>query len=560
MPTTIIITHTKSGHALSDALPWPDAYNAAEATSVALSDHAGPFGPYKFGEDHDKYWLRRRVVYFDTSVIPEGVTITGARIRCSHGWRVFSDSTTARVYLVHDTSEVRPLYPIEKTCFNRTHYDSLVASAEIDGLTPHEDGVRYVREEAGIGGDSVPFLELSEAQAQAWIQRGTGAVTKGIFRFDHDYNNVAHQVHSKHLWFYPREISVGANKFQLLVDYTTAPEPTVETRAITDKEPTEATLNGEVVDTGGVAILERGFDYWDDVASEPANLWTESNEDFGLGSFNYKWTGLTINTWYSIRAKARNSVGWGYGYWVSFYTGAQPLNVTTLGAEDIEQYKATLAGAIQIVGFWQPATTRGFRWREQNGEVWTHSWTESGEFYEEEFRHTPNLQPGTIYEFQAMAENVTGWSYGGILEFTTLPFPPFIPTVLTQGVTNIHTTTALVYGSIEDTGGEDVFCYERGFYWGTSPGNTPVKVYETGSFGVGPFSLLLTGLPSGTTIYYRAFATNDGGTGYGEERSFTTLVSKEVVSNWPIAFDNVLVGQAGVVNKLVERHGECHWP
>jgi hypothetical protein len=38
-----------------------------------------------------------------------------------------------------------------------------------------------------------------------------------------------------------------------------------------------------------------------------------------------------------------------------------------------------------------------------------------------------------------------------------------------------------------------------------------------------PFSHSRTGLNAGTTIYYRAYATNANGTGYSSDSTFTTL-------------------------------------
>jgi len=91
-----------------------------------------------------------------------------------------------------------------------------------------------------------------------------------------------------------------------------------------------------------------------------------------------------------------------------------------------------------------------------------------------------------------------------------------IPTVTTQAATGIGETTATLHGTITDVGGES--CYERGFEWGSSSGNYTQGWNEgPGPFGTGAFERTdsFTG-----TVYYRAYAANSAGYGYGGEQSF----------------------------------------
>lgn len=96
--------------------------------------------------------------------------------------------------------------------------------------------------------------------------------------------------------------------------------PAVSTNAASDIAKRSATLNGEITAIGGGNADERGFDYvlyggsWAEGSS-----WTESGS-FGVASFNHALTGLSPNTIYQFRAKAHNSVGWGYGGPESFTT------------------------------------------------------------------------------------------------------------------------------------------------------------------------------------------------------------------------------------------------
>ena len=65
----------------------------------------------------------------------------------------------------------------------------------------------------------------------------------------------------------------------------------------------------------------------------------------------------------------------------------------------------------------------------------------------------------------------------------------------------------------------------RGVCWSTSPNPTINDSKTTDGSGIGSFTSNITGLADGTTYYVRAYATNSKGTAYGEEKSFTTLLS-----------------------------------
>ncbi|MBA7641559.1 hypothetical protein ES703_49244 [subsurface metagenome] len=107
-----------------------------------------------------------------------------------------------------------------------------------------------------------------------------------------------------------------------------------------------------------------------------------------------------------------------------------------------------------------------------------------------------------------------------------------LPTVTTQAASNIEDTTATGHGNITDTGDEN--CDIRGIVWDLSthgdPGNvSPAAsdyandVAETpGPFGAGAFTRNLTSLPTGDTIYARAYAHNSAGYSYGAEINFLT--------------------------------------
>ncbi len=95
------------------------------------------------------------------------------------------------------------------------------------------------------------------------------------------------------------------------------------------------------------------------------------------------------------------------------------------------------------------------------------------------------------------------------------------PTVVTKSVGEVTETTAKVVGQVTFDGGSDVT--ERGVCWSTSPAPEIID-YRTkdAECGLGTYELDVTNLKDNTQYYVRAYATNEKGTAYGEEVSFTT--------------------------------------
>lgn len=133
-----------------------------------------------------------------------------------------------------------------------------------------------------------------------------------------------------------------------------------------------------------------------------------------------------------------------------------------------------------------------------------------------------------------------GWSFGVIWGMTppcSNGYPCLLnitsgclwitaPTVSTNPATNVEGATATLNGTLNDDGGEACEC---GFEWGETPalGNTtPTQSGTTGT----TFSFNLSGLTPGKTYYFRAFATNSAGTGYGAILSFTLKVGATVMT------------------------------
>lgn len=136
-----------------------------------------------------------------------------------------------------------------------------------------------------------------------------------------------------------------------------------------------------------------------------------------------------------------------------------------------------------------------------------------------------NLSPGTTHHVKAYAYNSAGYGYGAEEDFITLT-----PTVTTQAVTDILSTTSTGNGNTTITGGQN--STKRGVCWNTtgSPTVANDKSEEIGSFGTGAFTRPMTGLNPNITYYVKAYIYNLTNYYYGAEVSFTTLKTTPTVT------------------------------
>ena len=108
------------------------------------------------------------------------------------------------------------------------------------------------------------------------------------------------------------------------------------------------------------------------------------------------------------------------------------------------------------------------------------------------------------------------------------------PTVVSDDVFFISDTKAALNGEITNDHGETVT--ESGFIYSIAPdpliGDAGItKVQTSPLVTTGTFLENISGLTPSTTYYYKAYAISANGTGYGDEKSFTTLC--EVVGTYP---------------------------
>ncbi len=117
-----------------------------------------------------------------------------------------------------------------------------------------------------------------------------------------------------------------------------------------------------------------------------------------------------------------------------------------------------------------------------------------------------------------------GYSYDGSTDYSPklhINYGVSVPALTTGAATSVEETTATLNGNITGIGGSTPTT--RGFEWDIDTGAPYANDWhEDGSFGTGSFSHNLTSLVKGELYFYRAYATNGQGTGYGSEVTFLT--------------------------------------
>jgi hypothetical protein len=121
----------------------------------------------------------------------------------------------------------------------------------------------------------------------------------------------------------------------------------------------------------------------------------------------------------------------------------------------------------------------------------------------------PSGAPGQFLQMSLL--NIPTWSGDAYASITTTSVSTITPTTATSG------------GNITNDGGEDVIA--RGVCWSSSSNPTVANSKTNDGTGTGTFTSSITGLTLGVTYYVRAYATNNVGTGYGNEVSFTPTLS-----------------------------------
>jgi uncharacterized protein (TIGR02145 family) len=295
-------------------------------------------------------------------------------------------------------------------------------------------------------------------------------------------------------------------------------KPTVTTVTATEVGLTSAKSGGTILSDGGAPVSAKGL-CWS-TSANPTIDGSKSSDGAGSAAFVSTLTGLTSGATYYYRAYAINSVGTAYGDELTFTTIAivAPI-LTTTATTSITLTSAVSGGNISTDGG-GAITAKGVCWATTTGPTISANKTTDGTGAGIFTSNITGLTPGVTYYVRAYATNSAGTAYGNELQFVTSPV--VVPTITTNAVTGITLTSAVSGGNITSNGGGTVTV--SGICWATTTGPTTGNFKTTDGTLSGSFSSNLTGLTAATIYYVRAYATNNAGTAYGDEVSFTTVL------------------------------------
>ena len=329
----------------------------------------------------------------------------------------------------------------------------------------------------------------------------------------------------------------GADKY-----FKTLSLPSVATGSAIVVTGTTARLNATVVPNGSSTTYR--FQYGLDTAYSSHTSYASAGSGTTAVAVSADISGLTPGATYHYRLEAYNgaSANHVYGGDSTFTTPRLPV-ATTLAADGITNDDAVLNGTIDPKGndtaYWFEIglTSKVLFPLPVQGPV-------SGSA-----KATPvsyvisGLQPGTLYYYRLVGENIGGTDTGSVLSFTTLA-----PTVTTGPVAYLTQTTAGLTGTVDPNGISTTYYFQYGLT--TAYGSTSSVGTGSGTKALS-VSAETDELALDTVYHYRLVAEGGGETFYGADRTFASAAPPEATT---LAASNI-TGTSVVLNGTVNPRG-----
>ena len=306
-------------------------------------------------------------------------------------------------------------------------------------------------------------------------------------------------------------------KWNLKKNITT---PKISTNKVIQTTNISAQIEYEILSNGDASITQCGI-CWSTI-QDPSlsdNHTTEVNE---VGKYISSIMNLAPNTSYYARAYASNSVGTTYGNQINFTTTNSSNSIPTLTTASISSItnNSGISGGNIISDGGSNISQKGVCWGTMQNPTISDFTTNDGTGSGAYSSLLSNLNASTTYYVRAYATNNVGTSYGNEISFTSTSSNAALPILTTINISNITESSGTSGGNIISDGGSNIS--KRGICWSTAQNPTTSDYSTIEGSGTGSFSSALTGLTPSTTYYVKAYATNNMGTSYGNQISFTT--------------------------------------
>lgn len=335
--------------------------------------------------------------------------------------------------------------------------------------------------------------------------------------------------------------------------------PTVTSGAASAITTTGATVAGNVSSIGCSALTAYGIEYSTTAGFANGTGTAAASSNISGGDFSADLSGLTPSTTYYYHAYATNGAGTVYGAEQSFTT-ATPVPVLSAGTltafgnicinTSAGPNSFTITGSNLTSADVTVAALAGFSYSTTAGGTYTSTLTltqPGGSFSQEVF---VKFDPTAVQSYSGDIA-VGGGGASAINVAASGAGVNTAPAVTSGAASSITMTTATVAGTITDNGCTAVTAY--GIEYSTTQGfaNGTGTAVAASNISGGNFSSDLTGLASGVTYYYHAYATNTGGTSYGAEQSFTTSTTSPLITVTPLtAFGDVCINTTAGPNSF----------
>lgn len=332
---------------------------------------------------------------------------------------------------------------------------------------------------------------------------------------------------------------------------------TVTTGAASAITTVSATLAGTIPSNGCSAVTAYGVEY-STTAGFPNGTGTAvpSSNLSGI-NFSSNVAGLSPNTVYYYHAYATNAGGTGYGSEQTFTTLSltPTLNATALTAfgnvclnTTAGPNSFTINGSALNTTNISVGPLTGFTFSTTSGGTYTASLslTQPGGTYTQAIfvKFTPTL----VQSYNGNIP-VSGGGAAAINVAASGAGINTIATVTSGAASAITSISATVAGTIPSNGCSAITAY--GIEYSTTngfPNGSGTAVASTNLAGIN-FSSNLTGLTPTTVYYYHAYATNNGGTAYGAQGTFTTA-TPTLSSSTLTGFGNVCLNTTAGPNSF----------